>query len=136
MKLLKSLSAPLAFGIALAGLLGSLYAQHLGYQPCVLCWWQRVFLYPLVLLIPVGIWQQDRKLWLYALPLSVLGGATAFYQLLLYTGVIPETLAPCTIGVSCTQRLPEIFGINLISASLIAFVVITVLLLINRRSHG
>lgn len=126
--------APLcAFAIALIATLGSLYAQYLGIEPCVLCWWQRVFMYPLVVIILIGIWYSDLKLSAYVLPLSILGGLTAFYQTLLYYGILPKAFAPCSVGVSCTELLPSLLGLNLITASLISFVVISALMIIHRR---
>ena len=126
--------APLcAFAIALAAMLGSLYAQYIGYEPCVLCWWQRIFMYPIVLIIIVGVWRADRAFSAYVLPLSILGGLTALYQTLLYYGILSEALAPCTAGVSCTQQLPSLLGLNLITASLASFVAIGALMSIHRR---
>lgn len=129
-----SATAPLlVFAIALTAMLGSLYAQHLGFEPCVLCWWQRIFMYPLVFIIPIGIWRRDRELSAYVLPLSILGGLTALYQTLLYYDILSEALAPCTVGVSCTQELPSLLGLNLITASLSSFIVISALMIIHRR---
>lgn len=136
-RMLKKLSdiAPLlAFAIALIAMLGSLYAQYIGYEPCVLCWWQRIFMYPLVILIPVGVWRGDRGISSYVLPFVGLGALTALYQTLLYYGILSETLAPCSVGVSCTQSLPSLIGLNLITASLLAFIMIGVLMLTHRRS--
>lgn len=130
---LSTIAPLLAFTIALIAMFGSLYAQYLGYEPCVLCWWQRIFMYSLVFIIPIGIWRADRDLFAYVLPLSILGGLVAFYQTLLYYGILSEALAPCAVGVSCTQHLPSLLGLNLITASLGAFITISVLIIINRR---
>ena len=132
-KTLSALAPLAAFALALAALIGSLIAQQMGYEPCVLCWWQRVFVYPLVLLIPVGILRKDAKLSSYVLPLSIAGALVALYQTLLYYHVISESLAPCTVGVPCTQLLPSFLGFNLITASLATFVLISILMLIHRK---
>lgn len=129
-----SIIAPLlAFTIALIAMFGSFYAQYIGIEPCVLCWWQRIFMYPLVFIIPVGIWRADRELSMYVLPLSILGSLVALYQTLLYYGILSETLAPCAMSVSCTQYLPSFLGLNLITASLGSFVAISALMIIHRR---
>src|SRR4029453_16526802 len=95
----------LAWVMALVATLGSLFfSEVMKYPPCTLCWYQRIFLYPLVLLLPVGILLRDRLVVRYALPLVVVGLAIAAYHNLLYYGVIPEDILPCTGGVSCTQR--------------------------------
>lgn len=90
-------------------------------------------MYPLVFIIPVGIWRADRELSMYVLPLSILGSLVALYQTLLYYGILSETLAPCAMSVSCTQYLPSFLGLNLITASLGSFVAISALMIIHRR---
>lgn len=90
-------------------------------------------MYPLVLLIPIGIMRADQGISSYVLPLSISGGLVALYQTLLYYGILSEALAPCAVGVSCTQLLPSLLGLNLITASLGSFAVITVLMIIHRR---
>ena len=130
---LSTVAPLLAFAIAFIAMLGSLYAQYLGIEPCVLCWWQRIFMYPLVVIIPVGIWRADRGLFAYVLPLSILGGIIALYQTLLYYDILSEALAPCAVGISCTQQLPSLMGLNLITASLGSFIAISALMIIHRR---
>ena len=90
-------------------------------------------MYPLVLIIPIGIWCADRNLFAYVLPFSIMGSFIALYQALLYYGILSETLAPCAVGVSCIQILPTFFGLNLITASLVSFITISALLIIHRR---
>lgn len=130
---LYSLTPLLAFAIALTALLGSLYAQHIGIEPCVLCWWQRIFMYPLVIIIPLSMWRTERELSTFVLPFGILGGLTALYHTLLYYGKVSEAFAPCNINVPCTQILPSFLGLNLITASLGSFIAIIVLMIIHRR---
>lgn len=60
---------------SLAATLGSLYFSEIKhYSPCVLCWYQRILMYPLVTLLTVGTLRKDRGLYLYVLPMSILGG--------------------------------------------------------------
>src|SRR3990167_11058634 len=81
---------------------GSLiFSEVLKYPPCVLCWYQRIFMYPLVVILAVGIWKKDKNLPYFVLPLSIIGGIIAIYHNLLYYGLIPESNAPCVLGVSC-----------------------------------
>ena len=102
---------PLSFLIALAGTLGSLFASEvLGYPPCVLCWYQRIAMYPLTVIYFVALWSEDRSYARYSLPLAGIGLAVAVYHNLLYYGVIPESITPCTQGVSCTERQVELLG--------------------------
>ena len=100
-----------AWAVALLATVGSLFfSEVMGLPPCVLCWYQRVAMYPLVLIIATGIIARDRRVRAYALPLSLAGLAAAVYHNLLYYGVIPETLTPCSEGASCTERQIEWFG--------------------------
>ena len=95
----------LAWTQALVATSGSLFlSEVLGYPPCTLCWYQRIAMYPLVIVLAVGILRQDRDIHLYVIPLSVIGLAIAVYHNLLYVGIIPEAASACRAGVSCTTR--------------------------------
>lgn len=136
MQLVRTYGLYMALLIALLGTVGSLYAQYvLMLEPCVLCWWQRIALYPLVPILAVGIVKRDANLAWYAIPLSVFGALVALYQTLLYYGILSEAFAPCKVGVSCTQTLPSILGLNLVTMSLLAFILITLLLLVSATTH-
>ena len=106
---------------------GSLYFSEIAHlPPCVLCWYQRILMYPLVLIIAVGILRKDKGLPFYVLPLSILGMGVALYQYLLQRGILPNSIAPCTLGVSCTTKYVEYFGfVTIPFLSLMAFGVIT-----------
>jgi len=126
-----------AWAIALLAALGSLYFQYgLHLAPCILCWYQRIAMYPLVILLAVGILRKDTKVYLYVFPLSVSGFFIALYHYLLYIKIIPDTYAPCSTGVSCTTKLIEWFGfINIPFLSFIAFAGINLLLYIYRHAN-
>ena len=117
----------LAWVVTLAGTLGSLFfSEVMKFPPCSLCWYQRVALYPLVAVFAVGFLFRDKKVGRYAWPLVGFGLAAAVYHLLLYYKVLPESVAPCTQGVSCSTKQVEWFGfvtiplLSLIGFSLIA----------------
>ncbi|MDO8498908.1 MAG: disulfide oxidoreductase [bacterium] len=128
----------LAWVQALVSTLGSLYASEiLGFPPCVLCWYQRIFMYPLVLILPIGIFKKDRNLPDYVIPLASLGGLVALYQNLLSWKVISETLAPCAIGVSCLTKYVNYFGfITIPLLSLLSFVVIISCMVVYKRLNS
>lgn len=127
----------LAWAQALIATSGSLFlSEVLGYPPCVLCWYQRIAMYPLVAIIAVAILRRDARPYLYVLPLSLVGLAIAMYHNLLYVGVIPEAVSACRVGVSCTTRFFEWFGfITIPFLSLTAFTVISVLMLVHWRTR-
>ena len=123
--------------LASVAALGSLFfSEVMGFAPCVLCWYQRICMYPLVLILPAGLFPFDRNIVRYALPLSLLGALIALFHLLLVPGYIPESIKPCIQGVPCTEVQIEWFGfvtIPLLSA--LSFLLISALLiLIHRRS--
>jgi disulfide bond formation protein DsbB len=126
-----------AWALALASTLGSLYfSEILKIPPCVLCWYQRIFMYPLVVILGVGILRREKDVWAYALPLSIIGFGVALYQNLLVWHVVKESLAPCTLGVSCVEQ--TFITLNFITIpllSLVAFTFITILMLIYRGAH-
>lgn len=113
---------------ALVGMVVSLYfSEILHYAPCDLCWYQRILLYPLAIILAVGILKKDHHLYSYVMPFGVLGMIVAFYHYLLQMGVIPENLAPCVSGISCKTSYFTLFGfINIPLLSFVAFAVITV----------
>lgn len=137
MSQVRSLLPYLAFAQALIATIGSLFfSEVLGYVPCVLCWYQRIAMYPLVLVLAVAILRRDRGMYLYVLPLSVIGLAIAIYHNLLYVGIIPEAASVCRAGVSCTTRFFEWFGfITIPFLSMTAFAVITIFMVLYWRTH-
>lgn len=124
----------LNFLIVLGGVLGSLYfSEVVKYPPCVLCWYQRICLYPLVLIFGAAIWREDRNYKAYALPLAALGLLIAGYHNLVYYKVISEALTPCTAGISCSSKQLELFGfITIPLLSFVAFVFSTTLIILDR----
>ncbi|HMQ05596.1 MAG TPA: disulfide oxidoreductase [Pyrinomonadaceae bacterium] len=125
----------LGWFIALVATAGSLFfSEVMQLPPCVLCWYQRIAMYPLVSIIGAGIITQDGRMKLYALPLSFSGLGISIYHNLLYYGIIPESITPCTQGISCTSRQVEWLGfITIPLMSLVAFVLVTVCLLVYRK---
>ena len=118
--------------IAFASTLGSLFFSYvMEFAPCDLCWYQRMCLFPLVIILARGLFPLDRRVVKYALPLAALGWLLAAYHCLLYAEVIPAAMQPCSKGVSCTQEYVELFGflsiplLALISFTMLTFVLIT-----------
>jgi disulfide bond formation protein DsbB len=122
----------LAWGIALVATLGSLYFSEIAhFEPCRLCWFQRVCMYPLaVVLFGVALRRDARNALLYALPLPVIGAAVAVYHEYIVYHPEAET-AGCRQGVSCTVEWFERFGyVQLPTLALTAFLAIGALLLL------
>src|SRR3989344_3377205 len=92
--------------IALVATLGSLfYSEIAGYQPCQLCWYQRILMYPQVLLLALALWRKELSILNYTALLSLFGAALAGYHYLMQLGVAPA-LGCAAIGysISCSQR--------------------------------
>ncbi|MBI5741671.1 MAG: disulfide bond formation protein B [Nitrospirae bacterium] len=121
--------------IAVTSALGSLFfSEVMKFAPCVLCWYQRICLFPLVLILTVGLFPFDKSVVKFALPLAIAGWFVAFYHNLLYTGIIPESLQPCSKGVSCTEDYINLFGIfSIPMLSLMSFSAIAILLFMLKR---
>lgn len=121
--------------IAMAAVFGSLFfSEVMGLKPCVLCWWQRIFIYPLAVLFLVGMFPLERSVVRYTLPLAVIGLGFAIYHYLLYSGFIPESLQPCSEELSCADINLELMGVVTIPMlSIFAYSAIIILLLIFRK---
>lgn len=120
---------------AIIATLGSLYfSEVMKLAPCILCWYQRILMYPIVLVLGVGIYRKAKDIYWYVLPLSLLGLSIAIYHNLLYYGILPESIQPCTLGISCTTRQIEWLGfITIPLLSLTAFSIINVCMVILKK---
>lgn len=127
-----------AWLLVTAATLGSLFfSEVMELPPCSLCWYQRVFMFPLTLVLFMGLFPFDPKVVRYALPLSVAGTLVALYHMLLQAGIIPESAAPCSEGVSCSDVDLLVFGfVSIPMLSLFAFGAITALLIVIWRSSS
>jgi len=126
----------LAWILATVATLGSLFfSEIMGLKPCVLCWYQRIFMYPLVVILLLGMFPLDKGVIRYALPLAALGWLFAIYHYLLYSGYIPEGLQPCDKEASCAEINLELFGfITIPMLSILAYTAIIALLILFRKS--
>jgi disulfide bond formation protein DsbB len=127
----------LAWLVSLVATAGSLYmseVQH--YQPCVLCWYQRIAMYPLVVILGIAALRRDEQVRRYVLPLVGIGAAISIYHYQLERFPEQETIA-CSATVPCTTIWFEQFGyITIPMMALSAFALIAVILATGRRGHG
>jgi disulfide bond formation protein DsbB len=121
--------------LAAGSTMGSLFfSQVMEFAPCVLCWYQRISLFPLVIILATGLFPFDPKVVKYALPLALAGWLVAAYHNLLYAGIIPENIRPCSQGVSCTEEYIDLFGfLTIPMLSLLSFSLIIALLVTLKR---
>lgn len=127
-ELLEDYGGWLAFIVAAAAMLGSLYYSEVaGFIPCRLCWYQRILMYPLVAVTLVGALRRDDYLPGYVLPLSILGMGVSAYHYLMEKGVVPAS-ATCSADVPCNITYVNYLGF--ITIAFMAFVAFTLITLI------
>ncbi len=102
-----------------ASALSLYYSEVVGMLPCSLCWLQRVFLYPQIIMLALAIRMKDRAIVAYSLALSAIGGAIALYHHILQMGGAGSLPCPASGTVSCAQRL--IFEWGYITFPLMSF---------------
>ena len=129
----------LAFVVALTATSGSLfYSEIAKFTPCLLCWYQRILMYPQVLLISLGILKKDKNIADYAMGMSLVGGAISLYHYYIQLG--GNKFIPCsTVGYSidCTQRFSLEFGyITIPMMALSAFTAIFLLMWVSKRQSS
>ena len=121
--------ALLAAWIATCGSL--FFSEVLRWTPCLLCWYQRILMYPLAIILATGLLRRDRKLSIYVLPFSLIGVCVSLYHYLLQkTTWFPPPA--CTIGVPCTTDYINWFGfITIPFLALTAFLIISLMMVVS-----
>jgi len=124
----------LAWVVAVAATLGSLYFSEIrGYIPCELCWYQRILMYPLALILGIAAYNSETTIKKYVLPLSILGGLISLFHYLEQKVPGFAAIKPCTQGVPCSTAYINWLGfITIPFLALIAFTLITVLMLLTK----
>jgi disulfide bond formation protein DsbB len=124
--------ALLAAWIATCGSL--FFSEVLGWIPCVLCWYQRIFMYPLALILAVGILRKDKGLYKYALVLSIPGACISLLHYLDQKTTLLRGMINCVVGVPCSADYLNWFGgvVTIPFLALIAFLIITFCMVATR----
>ncbi|HSR40730.1 MAG TPA: disulfide bond formation protein B [Longimicrobiales bacterium] len=122
-----------AWAVALIAMSGSLYLSDVvGLVPCLLCWYQRIAMYPLVLVLGVGVVRNEPAAWRYGLPLPLVGFVIAAYHVALQLQPSLDVVS-CSSGAPCTARYLAVFGfVSIPWMAGAAFLLITALLLTLR----
>jgi disulfide bond formation protein DsbB len=120
--------------LATVSTLGSLFfSEVMKFPPCILCWYQRILMYPLVVIFLVGLFPFDQKVVKFSAPLALIGWLISFYHNLLYYNILPESAAPCVQGISCTTV--QIQWLGFITIPLLAFTAFTLILILLIITH-
>lgn len=130
----------LAWLVAIVATFGSLYFSEVkGYIPCELCWYQRIFMYPLVILLGIAAYKQETAIKPYVLSLSIVGGLISFYHYLQQKVPSMTPIRPCEHGIPCNVEHINWLGfVTIPFLAFMAFALITVLMSftkINANHH-
>ena len=125
----------LCFLVASVATLGSLFfSEVMHFVPCSMCWYQRIFMYPLVLIFLVNLLYPDDKVFKYAIVLVLVGLLFSIYHNLLMFDIIPESVVPCVSGVPCSTEYINWLGfITIPLLSLVAYLMLFILLILGKR---
>jgi disulfide bond formation protein DsbB len=105
----RDVALPLATAIALMTTLGSLYYSEIaGYPPCTLCWYQRIAIYPQVIVLGVAALRRDLEVWRTSVPLAVVGAVLSVWHIVIERN--PALAGPCDPSNPCTIKWVEEFG--------------------------
>ena len=127
----------LSFLVASIATLSSLFfSEIMNFVPCSMCWYQRIFMYPLVLIFLINLLYPDDKLFKYSFPLVITGLSLSIYHNLLMFGLISEDLVPCVKGVPCSTVYINWLGfITIPLLSFIAYAILFILLIILKKGN-
>jgi disulfide bond formation protein DsbB len=117
----------ISWAVALVATLGSLFlSEVMGFIPCSLCWYQRILMYPLSIILLIATIKNDKHISVYVFPLALIGASISVYHYILQKTPIAESGA-CGI-IPCTTQYVNWFGfITIPFLALIAFVTIAVI---------
>ena len=125
----------LAFVVALLATAGSLFFSEVAkFEPCLLCWYQRIAMYPLVVILGLAAWRRDGGAWVYAAALAAIGAVISTYHVLLEW--FPSlSSGACDPDNPCTLVWFRVFGVfSLPTLALTAFLLIITLVTVRRRA--
>jgi disulfide bond formation protein DsbB len=122
---------------AIIAMLGSLFfSEIMKFTPCTLCWYQRILMYPLVIIIGIAVFNQDLKVYKYVLPLSVIGMIVSIYHYSIQKIPFMKEAQMCTSGVPCSGHYINWLGfITIPLLAFIAFTIITITMVRIRKEN-
>jgi len=128
----------MAWIVVTTATLGSLFfSEVMDISVCELCWYQRITMYPLVLILAVGLFPYDPGVVRTAGPLATIGWFIALFQTLLIAGIIPEAVRPCVQGIPCSESHLSLLGfLNIPTLSLITFSLVGVCIFFTSRMES
>ncbi len=131
-----------AWVVAVIATLGSLYFSEIKeFVPCELCWIQRIFMYPLAIILGIAAFNNEMNMKKYVLPLSIIGGSISFYHYLVQKVPGFAEIKPCVQGVPCNIQYINWFGfVTIPFLALMAFTLISIFMVLlymsTRKNKG
>ncbi|WP_239585522.1 disulfide oxidoreductase [Lysinibacillus composti] len=121
-----------AWIVSIIAMTGSLFfSEKMGFIPCTLCWYQRILMYPLVIFLGIAFYRNDRDIFKYILPLSVIGIVISGYHYALQKIPSLHEFSTCTNGVPCSGQYINWLGfITIPFLAFVAFTFITVMMIL------
>lgn len=125
----------IAWATSVIAMFGSLYFSEIRqYEPCELCWYQRILMYPLVIILGIGSVRKDFRISLYSMVLSTIGACLSLYHYSIQKISFLADVAPACGRVPCTGAYINWFGfITIPFLALIAFIIIFICSLVIWR---
>lgn len=121
-----------AWIVSLIATLGSLYFSEIRmFTPCTLCWYQRMMMYPLVILLGIASYRNQKTILPYVLPMTMIGILISLWHYLQQKIPFLGQVVQCKVGVPCNESYINWFGfVTIPFLALVAFTIITILLLL------
>jgi disulfide bond formation protein DsbB len=131
---LSVVALPVAWIVATVTTFGSLYYSEIAhFTPCKLCWYQRIAMYPLVLLLGIAAWRRDRNVRIYVIAQCAVGAVISIYHSYIQAFPPDNGTSFCTADAPCTERYVWEFGfVSIPFMAFTAFVFIITLMLVAR----
>jgi len=117
---------------SIIAMVGSLFfSERMGFVPCTFCWYRRILMYPLVLFLGLAFYRNDREIYKYVLPMSLIGMLVSGYHYALQKLPSLHEFSSCTSGVPCSGQYINWFGfVTIPFLAFIAFILITVFMVV------
>lgn len=118
----------IAWAVSIIATFGSLYFSEIRqYEPCTLCWYQRIIMYPFTVILGIAVIKKDFQISFYSMILSAIGILTSAYHYALQKLSFLADTAPSCGRVPCTGQYINWLGfISIPFLALIAFIIIFV----------
>lgn len=128
----------MAWIVSMIATLGSLFfSEILGFIPCELCWFQRIMMYPLCIILGIATFYDEKIIKKYVLPISIIGGSISLYHYAIQKTPGVSEINPCVQGVPCNVDYINWLGfITIPFLALIAFCMITLFMLLTRSKKN